>query len=120
MPYLFILGMILLTVYGQMIIKWRVSTLGAMPDGFNEKVVYLLSFIFNPWIISSYAAAFVASLFWMGTVRQLPLSYAYPFTSLSFVLVLFLSAVIFHESITVPKIIGVILIIMGITVAIQG
>jgi len=76
--------------------------------------------LLNPWIISSYVAALLASLFWLGAIRRLDLSYAYPFTSLAFVLVLGLSAIFFHEAITGPKVAGIILIIAGIVVASRG
>lgn len=120
MPYLFILCTIMLTVYGQIVIKWRVSVIGAMPDEQVERIKFLVGFVLNPWIISSYIGAFIASLFWIAAVRQLPLSYAYPFTSLSFVAVIILSAVLFRESVTFPKLLGIILIILGIAVGSRG
>jgi multidrug transporter EmrE-like cation transporter len=116
MPYVFILGTVLLTVYGQLVIKWQVNNLGVAPENPSAKIAYLVGFILNPWVISSYAAAFLASLCWMAAVRQLDLSYAYPFTSLSFVLVMVSSAVLFHESVTLPKIGGLLLIIAGIII----
>jgi len=48
------------------------------------------------------------------------LSYAYPFMSLSLVLVLGLSVPFLHEAITAPKIIGMTLIIAGIIIRGQG
>ena len=120
MPYLFILLTVLLTVYGQIMIKWRVGLLGGMPDDTPARVSYFVTFLFNPWVISSYMAAFLASVAWMFAVRQLPLSQAYPFTGLSFVLVLLSSALIFHELITLPKMVGVALIVFGIFVASRG
>ena len=53
-------------------------------------------------------------------MTKFELSYAYPFMSLAFVLVLVLSAVLFHEPLTVPKILGVLLIIIGIVVGSRG
>lgn len=114
LPYLFILLTVLLTVYGQIVIKWRVGLLGTMPDDTSGRIGYFAGFLFQPWVISSYAAAFLASVSWMFAVRQLPLSAAYPFTGLAFVLVLISSALFFQERITVEKLIGVMLIIVGI------
>jgi len=48
------------------------------------------------------------------------LSYAYPFMSLAFVFVLILSAILFHEALTVPKVLGVGLVVAGIIVASRG
>jgi multidrug transporter EmrE-like cation transporter len=52
----------------------------------------------------------------MAAMTKFPLSYAYPFMSLAFVLVMFLSAVFFKEPVTIPKSIGLGLIILGIII----
>jgi multidrug transporter EmrE-like cation transporter len=120
MSYLFIFLTIAFTVYGQMIIKWQASLTGGLPPGGMEKIWYLCRFLLNPWVLSAFASAFLASLAWIGAVSKLPLSHAYPFMSLAFVLVLILSGLFFQESITLPKIIGMALIITGIVVSSQG
>ena len=51
-------------------------------------------------ILSCFAGAFLAVLCWVVVMTRFDLSYAYPFISLTFVLVLGLSAMFFHESIT--------------------
>jgi len=56
----------------------------------------------------------------MAAMTKLELSFAYPFMSLSFVLVFIFSALIFHESITTPKVLGMLLIIAGIVVIGRG
>ena len=53
-------------------------------------------------------------------MTKFELSYAYPFTSVGFVLVLILSAVFFHEAITIPKVIGMVLIVAGIIIGSQA
>jgi multidrug transporter EmrE-like cation transporter len=56
----------------------------------------------------------------MAAMTKLDLSHAYPFTGLSFVLVTFVSAWLFQEPVTVPKIAGIALICAGIVVGSQG
>ena len=53
----------------------------------------------------------------MAALTEFELSFAYPFMSLAFVLVLGLSAVIFHEGLSVPKVVGMALIVTGLVVA---
>jgi multidrug transporter EmrE-like cation transporter len=118
--YLYIVGTILLTVYGQVIVKWQVNLAGALPADMQERIWFLVRLVFNPWIISSFLAAFLAALCWMAAMTKFHLSYAYPFMSLSFVLVLIVSAMVFHEAVTLPKIVGVGLIMLGIVVGSQG
>ncbi len=70
--------------------------------------------------MSGFLAAFLASLAWMAAMTKLDLSHAYPFISLTFVLVIILSNVFFHEVITTPKIIGLGLIVLGTVVGSRG
>ena len=120
MGYLYIFGTILFTVYGQIIIKWQVSNAGAFPKDAAEKMWFLLRLVFNPWVISSLCCAFLAFLCWMAAMTKFELSYAYPFMSLSFIFVLVLSGFFFHEAITLPKLLGILLIMSGIVVGAQG
>jgi multidrug transporter EmrE-like cation transporter len=112
--YLYIFGTVLLTVYGQLIIKWQVSQAGPFPIDTTEKIWFIVHLLLNPWIISSVIGGFLAFLCWIGAMTKFELSYAYPFTSLAFVLVLVLSAIFFREAITFPKVLGLSLIVLGI------
>lgn len=118
--YLYIAFTILFTVYGQLILKWQVSHAGALPAGSGEKLAFLFGLFLNPWIVSGFLSAFLASLCWMAAMTKFNLSHAYPFMGLSFVLVLIGSGIFFGESVTLLKIAGTALIVVGITVASQG
>ncbi len=117
MAYLCILGTILFTVYGQLIIKWRLSFYGAMPECLFDKFIFLIKLVFDPYIFSGLAGAFIASLLWMAAMTKLELSYAYPFVGLTFVLVLILSALFFKEPLTTYKVVGVGFIALGIIIS---
>ena len=120
MNYLYIAGTILFTVYGQLILKWRIAYYGSLPVSLNDKVLFFSKLLLDPFIMSGFAAAFVAALCWMAVIPKFDLSFAYPFMSLSFVLVLIFSGVLFNEPVTFPKIAGMILIVAGIIVSAQG
>ena len=114
MGLLFVFLTILFTVYGQLIIKWQVIQAGPFPTNNLDKLIFLLHLLLNPWIISAFIAAFIAALSWIAAMSKLELSYAYPFMSLSFVLVILLSSLFLHESLSLVKIISVGLIICGV------
>jgi multidrug transporter EmrE-like cation transporter len=118
--YFYIFATIFFTVYGQLILKWRIIRYGDVPEQSLEKFVFLGRLLFDPFIISGFGAAFIAALCWMGAMTKFDLSYAYPFVSITFVFVLFLSASFFQEPITMPKIIGMVFIIAGIIIGAQG
>ena len=120
MSYFYIFLTILLTVYGQIAIKWQVLKVGALPEGTWEKISFMLHLLLNPWIMSALAAAFLASFFWMAAMTRLQLSHAYPFMGLTFVLVLLASGFFFQEPVTLLRVVGVALIVLGLAVASQG
>jgi multidrug transporter EmrE-like cation transporter len=116
MSYIYILGTILFTVYGQIIMKWRISKYDSLPLDTIEKILFLTRLLFDPFILSGFCSAFIASLFWMAAMTKFEISFAYPFMSLSFVLVFIFSVFLFGETVTVYKIVGLSLIVLGIFV----
>ncbi len=120
MNHFYIILTILLTVYGQLIIKWQVQIAGSFPQENLEKLQYIIKLLLQPWVISGFIAAFLASLCWMAAMTKFDLSYAYPFMSLAFVLVMFFSAIFFKEPITLPKSLGLGFIVLGIIIGSKG
>ncbi len=120
MSYVYIFFTILLTVYGQIVIKWQVRNAGMFPEATADKIWFLLKLLVNPWVASALLAALLASVAWMAAMTRLDLSQGYPFMSLAFVLVLILSGLVFNEPITTLKVVGIILIVLGIVVGSQG
>ena len=75
MAYLFIALTIALTVYGQLVLKWQVGLHPHLISPLTARGVATL--LLNPWVISAFAAAFAASICWMGAISRLPLSRAW-------------------------------------------
>lgn len=119
MAHLNIFGCIFLTVYGQLVLKWRVSLHSPMPEGVAEKAWFFVRLFLDPFVISGFAAAFAASLFWMAAMTKLDVSYAYPFMSLAFILVFLFSVAFFGEAFTAGKVIGLALIATGILATVK-
>ncbi len=118
--YLYIVATIGFTVYGQLILKWRITSFGPLPTDIVEKLKFLISLLFDPAIFSGFAAAFLASLAWMAAMTKFDLSHAYPFMSLNFVVVLLLSGWLLNEPVTLQKTFGIALIVLGTIVAARG
>ena len=118
--YCLVFATVALTVAGQFLLKWQVLRAGALPAGTAEKLQFLGKLLLNPWVLSAFAAAFLASITWMLAMTRLQLSHAYPMTALTFALVVVGSAVFFNEPVTPLKLAGLLLIIIGICVGSQG
>jgi multidrug transporter EmrE-like cation transporter len=115
MAYLFVALTILLTVYGQLVLKWQV---GLYPHLISQPftVQNIVTLLLKPWVLSAFAAAFAASLCWMAAISKLPLSRAYPYMAANFFLIALMAAWLFHEHLDGYKIGGTAIIMLGVVV----
>lgn len=114
--YANIVATVALTVYGQLVFKWRVDNAGELPSGGGDRLDYLVRLLVDPWVISVFATALLASVTWALALTKFELSFAYPFMALSFVLVLGFGTAFLSESLTAAKVVGVLLIVAGLIV----
>jgi undecaprenyl phosphate-alpha-L-ara4N flippase subunit ArnF len=121
MKYLYIANTIIFTVYGQMILKWRIKTLNwVMTEGdILDKVKCYLGLLFDPFILSGFVSAFIASICWTMAMSKFEITKAYPFMSLSPAIVFLLGVLVLKETFTIGKVIGLVLIILGIIVTVK-
>ena len=113
--YLAVLLTILITAYGQIVIKWQVLQINDFSGSdFSRKVLLLSGLLINPWVISALIAAVIASLSWMAAMTKLDLSQAYPLTALNLVIVSIGGIIFFNEIITINRFIGIGFIILGL------
>jgi drug/metabolite transporter (DMT)-like permease len=105
-----------LTVYGQLVLKWQMGSAGPLPAGNGEKLLFLLQQFLNPWVISGFASAFLASLAWMAAMTRFDLNYAYPFMSLAFIIVMIFSITFLGEVFSLQKAIGTVMVVAGLIV----
>lgn len=118
--YLYIFGTILFTVYGQIVLKWRLTNLQiVLPEGLLNKGIYLTKLIFDPYIFSGFVSAFIASLFWMIAMTKFEITTAYPFMSIAPGLVFIIGVLFLGETFTIGKLIGLVLIIIGTLVTVK-
>ena len=118
--HLYITATILFTVYSQLVMRWQVGLAGPLPDATRDKVSFVTSLLINPWVITALITTFLAGVSWMLAMSKVELSYAFPFLSLNFLIVLAAGVVLFDESLTINKLIGTALIISGIAFLAAG
>ena len=112
----YIVSTILLTVYSQLIMRWRVQLAGPLPAPISEQFSYIAKLLLNPWVLSGVMATFLAGVSWMLTMTKFEINYAYPWVSLNFVLMLLLGVMFFNESFNTAKVLGTLLVMSGIVV----
>src|SRR5699024_3689322 len=113
MGYFYIFGTIAFTVYGQIMLKWRIDKYGDLPADLFDKLQFVLRLLLDQLILSGFLSAFVASLFWMAAMTKFEISFDYPFMIFTFVLVFIISVFLFSDSITMNKVITLDLIVLG-------
>lgn len=118
--YVMVLLTVLMTVYAQLVLKWRVLLAGLPPHDFAGKLRFYAALLLNPWVLSTFAAAFIAAICWLTAMMRLDINKAYPFMALNFVLVGLLAVPLFGESMSWPKIGGLALVVMGLVLTSQG
>jgi undecaprenyl phosphate-alpha-L-ara4N flippase subunit ArnF len=121
MRYLYVYATLFFTIYGQMILKWRILKLGfSLPDsGLVDKIMALFRLVFDPFILSGFLSAFIASLCWMAAMTKFQITEAYPFMSLAPAIVFLLGIWLLGETFTIGKVVGLILIIVGLIVTVR-
>ena len=109
--YVFLIGSVITNVIGQTFIKMGANQLG----GFHaSNAIEFIKIFLNPWIVVGLATYVVSTGFWIISLSKFDLSFAYPFLSIGYILILIVSYFIFKENITWFKIAGVGLIVFGI------
>jgi len=121
MGYLYILLTIIFTVYGQLILKWRLIKLNwnLETSSAANSIISYFKLLLDPFIISGFVSAFIASLFWILAMTKFEITYAYPFMSIAPALVFLLGVFVLGETFTLGKLIGLFVIIAGIIITVK-
>jgi drug/metabolite transporter (DMT)-like permease len=114
LDHIYIFAMVFLTAYSQIIMRWQVGLAGALPLGGGAKVQFVAHLLFNPWVLSGILATFFAGVSWMLALTKFQLSYAYPFTSLVYMMVLASGVVFFKDSMSAGRLAGTAVVMLGV------
>jgi multidrug transporter EmrE-like cation transporter len=111
MPYVLTIITVVFIAFGQVLFKKTAANL----TGFNLNDIVFNSKVMIPFIGALFLYG-TATILWIIALKDLPLSRAYVFMAISFVIVPVFSAVLFSEQISLAYVIGVGLIVAGILV----
>jgi drug/metabolite transporter (DMT)-like permease len=90
----------------------------AFVDGSPLTVIQALAF--SPGVIGGLALYGVGTLIWLNVLARTPLSVAYPFVGLSFVLTAVLGHLLFQESLSPVRVAGTALVVVGVVLVGRG
>lgn len=97
---------------GQLILKAGMNGLGK--SQFSAET--LIRMATSPLLLVGVAVFCISTLLWLFALAKADLSFAYPFLSLTYLAVLVGGAVFFREEVTLPRVLGFVVIIAGVWV----
>ena len=74
----------------------------------------------NPWIFSGMTLHVAALVVWLWALSRVDISFAYPFLALGYVIVGVMAWVWLGETLSVSRIVGMLIILTGLVVISQG
>jgi multidrug transporter EmrE-like cation transporter len=118
--FLMMLPTILLTAYCQLVVKWRVTVLAASAADSIGPVARAIRYLFDPFVLSAFAASFLSAIAWLYVAERYPVSIAFPsYVGVLFAIVTVGSALLLSETISAQHILGLVLILAGVIVVSQ-
>lgn len=99
---------------GQIMLKKGMSNIGAVTLSFDQIFNILWRIGTNPYVMIGLVIYVVGVVFWLGALSRVDLSYAYPFASLSYLVMLLASWQLFNEDITPFRLMGTLVVCLGV------
>jgi drug/metabolite transporter (DMT)-like permease len=99
---------------GQIMLKRGMSSMGALTLNAGQVGPILWRMGTNPFVIGGLAIYAASTIFWLLALSRVDLSYAYPFASMSYVIMLIAAWQLFGENITFLRLAGSAVIMLGV------
>jgi multidrug transporter EmrE-like cation transporter len=114
---LFVLSSVLLSAGSQLLLKFgmtkpNVKSVLAANESLSQIVFTIAA---SPSIIAGLFCFGLSAIVWLFVLSKIPLSTAYPFVALGIAITVVGGRVLFDEPISGAKLLGVVLIILGVT-----
>ncbi len=111
---IYILISVLASIVGQLLLKVGMNSMGSITLSSSQFLFTVWKMVTNPYVFIGLAIYFAGTVFWLAALSRVDLSYAYPFASLSYVAMLVASWMVFDEKITLSRLLGTVVICIGV------
>ncbi|NBC36508.1 EamA family transporter [Novosphingobium sp. FSY-8] len=106
-----ILTSVAMSACAQLLLKLGVSSVRVAGDAGAAQGV--MAYLLSPWVIGGLGLYGLGAVVWLYVLARLPLSAAYPFVGIGFVLTMLLGVVALGESLSAWRVAGTALIALG-------
>jgi drug/metabolite transporter (DMT)-like permease len=117
---IYILISVITGAIGQVMLKKGMTNLGPLTLSTKELPTLIGKIALNPFIVIGLAIYVGGIIFWLVALSRVDLSFAYPFASLSYVLMMFASWIFLKEEITLIRLAGSLVIVVGVWIVSRG
>ena len=111
---IYILISVLGSAIGQLMLKKGMSDIGPLTLSVNRVIPVVCRMATNPYVITGMMIYAMGTIFWLTALSRVDLSFAYPFVSLSYIIMLIGSWYLFNEHISVLRVVGTVVVIVGV------
>ena len=105
---------VLCAAFGQVSMKRGMNEVGrtaSLPALFKPRA--LVRILTNKYVLAGVVSYAGGSVFWLGALSRLDVSFLYPFTSLAYIGAAILAFIFLKENITLLRWVGIIVIVIG-------
>jgi drug/metabolite transporter (DMT)-like permease len=113
-PVILILGCVVVNSFGQLFLKKGMTSIGKIGFELGRLVPTLSSAFSNGFVLLGFFLYGISALLWMVVLSRVDLSFAYPFVSLSYVMVILFSWLLLNENLPLIRVVGVLVICLGV------
>lgn len=114
--WLMVFAYVILNSFGALALKSVLNKSGEIKlESVKSIFLYFIELFKSPLAIIGFFSIFISAFIWMAALSRMEISTAYPAaTALNFIVVVIIGLILFTETLTIFKIIGIILILISI------
>ena len=112
--FLLIFFSVTLAVCGQLSLKNGMLKIGFISLNLNNLPTILIKALLSPFVLLGLGLFFISALSWLVVLSRVELSWAYPMVAMGYVITVFLSWFLFKENVTLIRIIGCLVTVLGV------
>lgn len=117
---LLILSSVSLNAFAQLFIRKGMLKIGSVSLAFDQLFNMVLAVFTNVYLLSGMFSYGISIILWMIVLSKVNVSLAYPFLSIGYIITTVLAYLFFNEPITFQKVLGIIIICIGVFILTQS
>jgi drug/metabolite transporter (DMT)-like permease len=114
LTFSFLMAGVMLNATAQLLLKAGTNRVGEFAFTIDNVIPIGSKLAFNPFILGGLACYVVSVAVWILGLSRIPVSVAYPMLSVGYIVNAVLAYLLFGESITAQKVVGIGFIIVGV------